>query len=56
MTRADETRVLGRVLARDLTDREAEKVGGATHGGSCRYDEFVSDILGDFTIICDPCE
>jgi len=55
MSNKAQNRVLGRVLARDLTDRETETVGGATHGGSCRYDEFLSDILGDGTIICDPC-
>ena len=45
-------RVLGRVLARDLTEREAENVGGA-HGGGCGLGFYISDYdSGGF--VCDP--
>jgi len=49
-------RVLGRVLARDLTDRETESVGGGDWGcgAGCPLGTFVSDFLADGTPVCDP--
>lgn len=58
MSNLHNDRVLGRVLARDLTEREAASVGGA-HGESgggftCGNNSYLSDILSDGTVVCDP--
>lgn len=58
-----ENRVLGRVMARDLTEREAESVGGAHGGGGggfygfqCPNGFFVSEVLSNGGVFCDPDE
>ena len=47
-------RVLGRVMARDLTEREAESVGGAYTASGCGHGTFVSEISSEGTPVCDP--
>lgn len=62
MSKRTNERVLGHVLARDLTEREAESVGGAhgegggggTGSTSCGFGTFISDIFADGTFLCDP--
>lgn len=62
MSKRTNERVLGRVLARDLTEREAASVGGAhgesggggTGSTSCNYPTFISDVFADGTFFCDP--
>ena len=53
----NDNRVLGRVMARDLTEREAENVGGADGGSGgfgCPRGTFLSGTNSDGTPACDP--
>lgn len=58
MTSRTENRVLGRVLARDLTERETESIGGADWGGGggfgCPFGTFLTDVDLNGNPICDP--
>lgn len=46
-------RVLGRMLARDLTEREMDSVSGAHGGDGCPPGTFLTDVDFEGNPICD---
>lgn len=55
MSKLRKHHVLGHGLARILDESEIARVGGGHGGGGgCTFPSFVSDILPDGTVRCDP--